>query len=180
MFKRNQCVCRDPIFGDNHLLKKECSMRIRTILLLLGPMVLVATAYGGSQLLGQTFGDAKSVTSTVEMGEVPPIINPKLPLEAFAEVSSDVRPVLLALRATGFDPQEVQLTPGEYLFVIRNQTGLDEVGIHLVRQRGEQVAGASAKRRHQDFKRRLRLTAGSYLVMVDGYPDWTCQILVGP
>lgn len=94
------------------------------------------------------------------------------------EAGPDVKLVLLALRPEGFDSNEMQLTAGEYLFMISNRTGLDEVNVRLHREGKERMAAGTVRGRRKEWKQRLKLTSGTYLVTVDGNPDWTCRIVV--
>jgi hypothetical protein len=85
----------------------------------------------------------------------------------------------LALLPQGFDSSEMQLDPGEYLFIIGNRTGLKEVNFRLERDGKEQLAGAKVSGRRINSKQRLNLTPGTYLVTADENPDWICRIVVG-
>jgi len=95
------------------------------------------------------------------------------------EVGPEFKLVLLALLPQGFDSQEMQLDPGEYLFIIGNRTGLKEVNVRLEREGKDHVAAAKVSGRRMNWKQRLKLIPGTYLVTADDNPDWTCRIVVG-
>jgi len=73
----------------------------------------------------------------------------------------------------------MQLDVGEYLLIIGNRTGLKEVSIRLDRKGNERVAATAMGGRQRDWKKRLKLTAGTYFVTANDNPTWTCQIVVG-
>lgn len=95
------------------------------------------------------------------------------------EADPQVKLVLLALRPEGFDSSEMQLEAGEYLFIIGNRTGLKEVNIRLEHEGNERVATAKVRGRRMDWKQRMKLKPGTYLITADDNPDWTCRIVVG-
>lgn len=94
------------------------------------------------------------------------------------EASSDIQVVLLALQAEGFEPAEIRLSPGEYLFVVRNRSGQDETDVRLARENGEPLGHAKVRARRSDWKQRLKLTPGVYLLRETSHPEWTCRIVV--
>jgi hypothetical protein len=91
---------------------------------------------------------------------------------------SDIRVVLLSLRPEGFEPGELQLTAGEYLLIVRNRTGLSEIKVRLQSEAGERMGEATVRARQRDWKQRLRLAPGVYLLTATDHPDWICRIVV--
>ena len=94
------------------------------------------------------------------------------------EAPANIQVVLLALRPEGFEPSELQLTPGEYLFVVKNRTGLDEINVRLARENGQPMLAGKSGLRRQDLKQRLHLTPGTYRLTETDHPDWTSTIVV--
>jgi hypothetical protein len=94
------------------------------------------------------------------------------------EAPSRIQVVLVALRPEGFEPAEMRLSSGEYLFVVRNRTGLDEVNVHLTSQSSQQLLTARVGASRQALKRRLQLTSGTYHLTEADHPEWTCTIVV--
>ena len=87
--------------------------------------------------------------------------------------------MLVALRPEGFEPAEIELSAGEYLFVVRNRTGLDEINVRLQRENGEPLGQGKIEARRKDWKQRLKLTPGTYILSEDSHSDWHCRIVVG-
>ena len=149
-------------------------MRRKTLLVLSLTALLVvgATASG---LAGRVKISHNTPASTVTPVAIDPIpIQEKLADEA----PSDIQVVLLALRTEGFEPTEVNLSAGEYLFVVRNRSGLDEVDLRLVRENGEHLGQSKVHARRSDWKQRMKLTPGVYLLSETGHPEWTCRVVV--
>jgi hypothetical protein len=94
------------------------------------------------------------------------------------ETPADIQVVLVTLRADGFEPAELQLPAGEYLLVVRNRTGLDEVNVSLVRENGQHLGQSKVGARQKDWKQRFKLTPGTYLLNETNHPDWTTRVVV--
>jgi hypothetical protein len=96
------------------------------------------------------------------------------------ELTADSRfgVMVVALRPTGFEPGELALTEGNYLFVFNNRTGLDDVALQLERE--GHGANLLRERRQLQSKRARRqlvhLSPGSYLLKETNHPEWTMRI----
>jgi hypothetical protein len=110
---------------------------------------------------------------------IPPVQIPSS-LGRSEEAGPEVKLVLLALQLHGFEKNEMQLEAGNYLFTIGNRTGLREVNIWLDRDGKERVAEAAAGGRQREWKKRLKLIPGNYIVTANDNPEWTCRIVVRP
>lgn len=142
---------------------------MKTILIVAAVLLLVVGA-AKSQFIGRIAG--------VEQVAIAPVAIPAS-LEQSQEAGPEVKLVLLALRPEGFETNEMQLEPGEHLFIIGNRTGLREVSMRLERQGSGRVAEATVGGRPRDWKTRLRFTPGTYVLTANDNPDWTCRIVVG-
>jgi hypothetical protein len=149
-------------------------VRVKTVLFL-AACAVIATAIT-TTIFAKRSTTAENVISskTISVAPVEVQESQKLPDEA----PSEIQVVLFALRTEGFEPTEMQLRPGEYLFVMRNRTGLDEVNVRLLSERGQQMLAAKVGLRRQDLKQRLHLTPGTYRLTETDHPDWTSTIIV--
>lgn len=138
--------------------------------LILASVVLLVVAVTKAQFIGRS--------AEVESVAIPPVAVPSS-LDQSQEAGPEVKLVLLALRPEGFETTEMQLEPGEHLFIIGNRTGLREVTMRLERQGSGRVAESAVGGRPTDWKQRLRLTPGTYVLTANDNPDWTCRIVVG-
>jgi hypothetical protein len=150
-------------------------VRVKTLLLLLIAAAVIATAITTTNFAGHLTA-AENVTGT----KPDPHLAVNIPgKESFAdEAPSNIQVVLFALHAEGFEPAEMQLPAGEYLFVVRNRTGLDEVNVRLVSENSQQMLAARVGLRRQDLKRRLHLEPGTYRLTETDHPDWTCTLVI--
>jgi len=95
-----------------------------------------------------------------------------------ADAAVDARVVLLTLRPTGFEPNEVSLPAGEYLLVVRNRSGLDDFGMRLTRESGENLREVRMPKRKRDWKYFLKLTPGNYSLTEIDHLEWNCRLTV--
>ena len=142
------------------------------LLIVLAAVVLLVVAGANSRLIGR-YAESKDVANAIPAVRVPAI------LDQTGQAGSEVQLVLLALLPEGFDQREMQLEPGDYVFIVGNRTGLREVNVRLDRAGVGHVAAATVAGRQRDWKQRMRLTTGTYLVTANDNPEWTCRIVVG-
>jgi Na+-transporting methylmalonyl-CoA/oxaloacetate decarboxylase gamma subunit len=122
---------------------------------------------------------AKLVRTSIDSENVSPAtIEPVKTAQTNDEAPANIQVVLLTLRSEGFEPAELQLAAGEYLLVVRNRTGLDEVDVSLVRENGQHLGQSKVGARQKDWKQRLKLTPGTYLLNETNHPDWTLRVVV--
>lgn len=122
---------------------------------------------------------AKSHFETSAANEIPRVEIPSN-LAQSDEVSPDFKLVLLALLPHGFETSEIELVAGEYTFIVGNRTGLKEVGVRIDREGRERLGEATLRGRQRDWKQRIKLTPGTYIVSANNNPEWTCRVEVKP
>ena len=142
------------------------------LLIILAAVVLLVLAGMNSRLIGR-YAEAEDVANAIPAVHVPAI------LDQTGEAGSEVKLVLLALLPEGFDQREMQLEPGDYVFIVGNRTGLRDVNLRLDRDGIARVAAATLAGRQKDWKQRIRFTTGTYLVTANDNPAWSCRIVVG-
>ena len=140
----------------------------------LAAVVLLVVAVTKAQLIGSS-AEVESVANAIAPVAIPSSLDQSQDQEAGPEVKL----ILLALRPEGFETNEMQLEAGEYLFIFGNRTGLREVNLRLERAGHGRIAEAAVGGRPRDWKKRLRLTPGTYVLTANDNPDWTCRIVVG-
>jgi hypothetical protein len=145
-------------------------MKIKLCLLLIGLTLLIAAITATAKLINdRNAPHLAAPPATIELIATAP---------ADDEAPSDIKVVLLTLRSEGFDPAEMQLPAGEYLLVVRNRTGLDEVDVRLVHEDGHNLDQAKVGARQKDWKQRLKLTPGTYLINEANHSDWNLRLVV--
>ena len=142
------------------------------VALILIAVVLLVVAAGSTRFVGHT-AEVESVDNAIAPVAIPSN------LDQSQEAGPEVKLVLLALWPEGFETNEMQLEPGEYLFIIGNRTALRDVNVQLLRDGKERLAAATLGGMLRDLKQRVRLTPGTYVVTADDDPNWICRITVG-
>ena len=122
---------------------------------------------------------AKSHFETSAASEIPPVEIPSN-LAQSDEVGPEFKLVLLALLPHGFETSEINLVAGEYVLIIGNRTGLREVDVRIDREGKERLGEATVGGRQRDWKQRIKLTPGTYIVGANDNPEWSCRIEVKP
>ena len=145
------------------------------LLIVLAAVVLLVVAGANSRLIGR-YADAEDVANAVAPVNVPPLLDQ---WDQSDQAGPEVKLVLLALLPEGFDATEMQLEPGDYVLVIGNRTGLRDVNVRMDREGNARVATATLRGRQRDWKQRMQLVSGTYLVTANDNPEWSCRIVVG-
>lgn len=122
---------------------------------------------------------AKSHFETPAVVEIPPVEISSI-LGQSDEVGPEFKLVLLALLPHGFETNEILLDAGEYTIIIANRTGLKEVNVRLDREGQDRLGEATVGGRQRNWKQRLKLNPGNYVISAGDNPDWTCRIVVRP
>ena len=87
---------------------------------------------------------------------------------------------VVTLLPEGFEPAEITRPRGEFLLVVHNRSGLDEVTWRLEREAGSrlrEVRLGEGRLRSGSFE---DLTPGTYLLSADGHPEWVCRVTITP
>jgi hypothetical protein len=85
---------------------------------------------------------------------------------------------IVTIRPTGFEPAAITRPQGEFLLVINNRSGLEEVTWRLDREAGgnlREVKIHDGKLRSGNFE---DLPPGRYVLTEANHPDWICHITV--
>lgn len=87
---------------------------------------------------------------------------------------------IVTVRPTGFEPAAITRPRGEFLLVINNRSGLEEVKWRLDRETGgnlREVKIHDGKLRSGNFE---DLPPGRYVLTEANHPDWICRITITP
>jgi len=154
-------------------------MKTKTLLLLLSLTLLaiVSAAFAFGRPNGHAAADRRLTPLAVFASGAGAAAKSSLPAVPVPD-KSDVEVLLLTLRPTGFESREVTLPAGDYVLIVRNRSGLDEFGVRLARETGENLREAKMPRHKRDWKHFLKLTPGNYVLTEVDHPDWTCRIKI--
>ena len=152
-------------------------MKRKTLLLLSLAALLVVAATASVSLATRMANMENQLAHTAAPAIIDPVpVQEKLPGEA----ASDIQVMLLAVRAEGFEPAEIKVSAGEYLFVLTNRSGLDEIDVGVALENGEPLGHGNVRSRRKDWKQRIKLTPGVYVLSESSHPEWTCRVVVEP
>jgi hypothetical protein len=85
----------------------------------------------------------------------------------------------VTVREWGFEPTRIKRSPGPFVLILQNQSGLGEIDLSLVEESGRQKDRLAVTRNLLTSKQRLDLPPGTYLIKEAGHPEWQCQITIG-
>lgn len=92
--------------------------------------------------------------------------------------NDDTEAEIITIRPTGFEPAAITRPRGEFLLVINNRSGLEEINWRLDREAGGNLRDVrihDGKSRSGNFE---DLPPGSYVLTEANHPDWTCRITI--
>jgi hypothetical protein len=94
-------------------------------------------------------------------------------------------PVVLVLRPWGFEIREITRPHGDFLLIINNRAGLKNLSVRFdkgkfysERKEETKVHANTIKKESPDLHDWIKLDPGTYLLSVDGHPDWVCQFTI--
>jgi hypothetical protein len=80
--------------------------------------------------------------------------------------------------ATGFEPKEINRPKGQFLLVVHNRSGVEEVNLRLDHEAGNRLHEVRVGRDRLDWRAPLDLHPGQYVLTEAGHPGWICRINV--
>jgi hypothetical protein len=86
----------------------------------------------------------------------------------------DLTALVFAVRATGFDPDELTVSSGRYLIVVQNRSGLRDLTFRFERETGERLH--EVRPQGLNWKRQFELQPGTYILSEANHPGvkWRC------
>ena len=89
---------------------------------------------------------------------------------------SDVHGLVFAIRPTGFDPPQIELEKGTYLFIVQNRCGIRDLTFRLDREAGNKLHEVHDQK--LQWKKQFDLNPGTYVLSVADHPEWRSVITV--
>jgi hypothetical protein len=150
-----------------HLTKSKLAMLI-AIGALTGCLTLASV---GSDRAQTSIKSASNSPAALDLGVVPVVDS-----EPQEQVNAKV--LLLTIRPTGFQPQEVSIPTGKYLVVVRNHTGLEQFSIRVERGNGAKLYDVRLRRYQREWRQFVQLAPDNYVITEANHPEWVCRITV--
>ena len=92
------------------------------------------------------------------------------------ETQTDVQGIPIELRAGGFEPTDLNLNEGQYLFLVFNHSGIRNLTFRIQAGTGEIIYEVQSQQ--PQWRKKIDLKAGKYILLVADYKDWACPITV--
>lgn len=111
---------------------------------------------------------------------LPPAQSAQEPVTAMQnqQQAEQVQVEVITVRATGFEPTEITRPAGRILLAVNNSSGLAEVTLRLARVNGETLHEVHVSSKGRNWRQRLELVPGDYVLTEANHPDWACHITV--
>lgn len=84
----------------------------------------------------------------------------------------------VTLTRAGFEPAEITRPRGRFLLAVNNRTRLESIEVQLEREAGGRLRGARIPSMKRDWRERVALPPGRYLLTEAGHPGWKCLITI--
>ena len=97
---------------------------------------------------------------------------------ASAQSTKRVDLVILGLRPTGFEPNEITRNRGPFMMVVHNRSNNPDISFRLDHESGRREHEVHLQRGKVDWSKPLDLHPGKYVLSVANHPDWACQITI--
>ena len=110
--------------------------------------------------------------SAMESGRFPS------PAGSTTQQSENVEAEVITIRPTGFEPQEITRPKGLFLLAVENRSGLQTIQLRLDREAGARIRDPQFPRNKHDWKDRLDLPPGRYILSEAYHPLWSCVLTV--
>ena len=93
---------------------------------------------------------------------------------------ADFTTLAINLTRFGFEPAAINVVTGNYLFSVRNMTGIGSVPLTITRKNGDKIISDTTKEGKRRWDQVVKFTPGEYVLTVADNPNWTCAISVQP
>jgi hypothetical protein len=105
----------------------------------------------------------------------PGVAQPAAPAPASTVQSEKV---VTILRSSGFEPDAVTRTGGQFTLVVANRSGMNELRFLLKRSTGEQVREITVAPGTLEIKEPVDIQAGTYYLVEATHPAWVFHITI--
>ena len=139
---------------------------VKFALVLLTAVVVITLA----PFTARTWRNKPSVVTKLDNAaqQTPTAVQPQEPLGQ----------LLITIRPTGFDPQEIVQPKGEFLLSVDNRSGFQAVDLQLETEQGNRLRAKRVPREHPDWREIVYLNPGIYLLKETNHPNWVCRIQI--
>ena len=84
---------------------------------------------------------------------------------------------LVVVGPNGFEPAEITRPAGQFLLIVDNRSGLEQVQVRVERVTGrERLHDVGLSKEEFTWNTLLRLPPGDYVLTEASHPDWVCRL----
>ena len=99
------------------------------------------------------------------------------PAAANAQAADDdTHGLVIAIRPSGFSPDQIEVTQGRYIVIVQNRSGIRDLTFRLERENGDRLH--EVRPQELRWKKTFDLSPGRYLLSVVARPSWRCVLTV--
>lgn len=125
------------------------------------------------------FGPSVNVPANIPLPAPPAVAEKTAPTSLPQSNLADERleAELVVVGPNGFEPAEITRPAGQFLLMIDNRSGLDQVQVRVESVTGrERLYDVGLSRKDFTWNTSLRLPPGEYLLTEASHPDWACRL----
>ena len=78
----------------------------------------------------------------------------------------------------GFDHEEITRPHGEFVLMVDNRSGIDDITLRLDREAGNRLKEVQFRGEEIDWNDVVDLSPGTYVLSEANHPDWVCRITI--
>jgi len=80
----------------------------------------------------------------------------------------------------GFEPEQITRSAGPFLLAVDNRAGTDGLSLRLLANNKQLVFAQPIHQGRPGAQKEINLAPGSYLLVEDNHPEWSCVITITP
>lgn len=85
---------------------------------------------------------------------------------------------IITILPHGFDHSEIARSKGEFVLMVDNRSGIDDLLLRLDREAGDRLKEVQFRGEQIDWNDLLDLTPGTYVLSEANHPEWVCRITI--
>jgi hypothetical protein len=86
--------------------------------------------------------------------------------------------ISVTLRNEGFNPAELNIPAGRFLFSVDNRSGVSELVLRLSKSDGTRIREIRISSNRGDWNEMFELAPGKYLLSEANHSNWVCRLIV--
>ncbi len=155
----------------NRLLSFPYGFRGKLCLIVFAVALLTASVVSGREW----FRSSEDVSSPAPLSQTV-----SLNVSQVDKRPAGVEAEVITILSSGFQPAEITRPRGQFLILVDNQSGLDDLTLRLQRVGGQKLNEVRQTRKERIVRQVENLPPGEYQLTEAEHPDWVCRITITP